>query len=82
MTAIKLSLSTSSQRERLLKWLLEVGCINTQEAREQLDIQAPAPRIMELKKLGYDIKTEKTEWLSHTGIKHKIARYVLISEAA
>jgi hypothetical protein len=81
MTAIKISVSTSSQRERLLKWLLEVGYINTQEAREQLDIQAPAPRIMELKRQGYDIKTEKTEWLSHAGIKHKIARYVLKDKA-
>ena len=81
MAAIKLSVSKPKQRERLLEWLLSVGYINTQEARERLDIQAPASRIMELKQQGYDIKTEKTEWLSHSGIKHKIARYVLVSEA-
>lgn len=81
MTTIKLSVSKLSQRERLLEWLINVGSINTNEARERLDIQAPAPRILELKRLGHEIKTEKTDWLSHTGVKHKIACYVLLKAA-
>jgi len=72
-----MSASTVSQRESLLSWLLNVGHITTQEARENLEITSPAPRIFELKALGWRIETKMVEWRSHRGITHKIAKYIL-----
>jgi len=67
-----------NQRLKLLDWLFERGNISTSEARENLDIMSPAPRIMELKRAGYSIVTVTDNWTSPHGINHKgIARYVL-----
>ena len=38
---------------------------------------SPAPRILELRKAGYQIVTVWDSWTSEYGIKHSIARYVL-----
>lgn len=72
-----MSATTSSQREAILNWLLNVGSITTQEARENLEITSPAPRIFELKALGWRIETKMVEWRSHRGISHRIAKYIL-----
>lgn len=70
--------SAHNQRSKLLDWLFERGSISTSEARENLDIMSPAPRIMELKRKGYSIVTVTDNWTSPHGINHKgIARYVL-----
>ena len=70
--------SAQNQRSKLLDWLFERGSISTSEARENLDIMSPAPRIMELKARGYIIVTVADSWISPHGINHKgVARYVL-----
>lgn len=75
----KFSTSAAAQRARLLSRLIERP-INTQDARSELDIFSPAPRVHELRhKLDYNIKTEWTTVESVAGKKHRIALYVLLS---
>ena len=70
--------STNNQQAKLLDYLQEHGSITTAIARKELDVMSPAPRIMELKALGYLIVTVCDNWISDHGINHKgIARYVL-----
>jgi predicted HTH transcriptional regulator len=70
--------STNNQQAKLLDYLQEHGSITTAQARKELDVMSPAPRIMELKALGYSIVTLCDNWISDHGINHKgIARYVL-----
>lgn len=69
--------SASSQRQRLMEWLKGIGSITTIEARSLLDIMAPAPRIFELRAIGYDIATVWTNGTTDQGKKHRVARYIL-----
>lgn len=62
---------------KMLDYLLEHGSINSQIAREKLDIYYPPARIFELRQAGYLINTIWDNWTSEHGIKHRIARYVL-----
>jgi len=48
------------------------------EARHELDIVAPAPRIFELRhNYGYNIQTFWSVELNPGGGEHRVARYVL-----
>ena len=69
--------STNNQRAKLLDYLQEHGSITTTQAREDLDIMSPAPRIMELRAQGYLITMQWETWVSEFGIKHRIGRYFL-----
>lgn len=69
--------SASNQCLKLLDWFLEKNSITTKQAQVSLDVMSPAPRILELRKQGYKIKTVWDSWTSEYGIKHRIARYVL-----
>ena len=68
--------SAESQRKRLLSHLYHAP-LTTLQARERLDIMAPAARVMELRKRGHDIKTVWTWDLSPSGKAHRVARYIL-----
>lgn len=70
--------SLNSQRERLLAKLREQP-VTTFEARTELDIVAPAPRIFELRHDGnYNIQTHWVDDINPVaGGSHRIARYVL-----
>lgn len=68
--------SAESQRQRLLSHLYQ-DPLTTLQAREQLDIMAPAARVMELRKRGYDIETVWVWDLSPCGKPHRVARYIL-----
>lgn len=70
--------SAQNQRLKLLDWFFEKNSITTDIARNILDILSPAARIFELRKAGYQIVTVWEVWISEYGIKHRIARYVLI----
>ena len=70
-------LSTEAQRARLLD-RLRVGPVSTLEARRSLEILAPAPRILELRRAGYPIATVWTREATEVGISHRVALYVLI----
>lgn len=69
--------SAHNQRLKILDWMFEKNSITTAQARENLDIMSPAPRILELRKAGYQIVTVWDSWTSEYEIKHRVARYVL-----
>ena len=70
--------SSSNQCLKILDWLFEKGNITTTKAREHLDVMSPAARILQLKKMGYQIDRLNDTWTSDHGINHKVvARYVL-----
>jgi hypothetical protein len=70
-------LSASAQRARLLAELYK-GSVTTLEARKRLDILMPAARVHELRhRYGYGIKTVWTRQETDSGVRHRVARYVL-----
>lgn len=70
--------SSSNQCLKILDWLFEKGNITTTQAREHLDVMSPAARILQLRKMGYQIDRLNDTWTSDHGINHKgVARYVL-----
>ncbi|KZZ12045.1 hypothetical protein A3752_20250 [Oleiphilus sp. HI0081] len=74
------STNTIAQRARLLKALMECSYgVTTIQAREYLNVMAPAPRIYELRHLyGYRIETVYSYSEDAQGHKHRNARYVLL----
>lgn len=72
--------SAQNQRLKLLDYLFEHGSITSQKARELLDIYYPPARIKELRQAGYLIHRIWDSWTSEYGIKHRIARYVLVQK--
>jgi len=72
--------SASNQCKKLLNYLLEHVGITSSEAREKLDIYHPPARIKELRQQGYLINTVWVTWSSEYGIKHRIAKYVLVQQ--
>lgn len=72
--------SASNAREIIIQALL-TGPKTTIELREQWGVMAPAPRILELKRLGWIIVTFPVSAFTADGIKHHgVARYVLLLE--
>ncbi len=72
-------LSANAQRRRLLD-ALRCGKVSTLEARRNLDILHPAMRVRELRLDGYDIQTVRVSADTGFGVKHSVARYVLMAE--
>lgn len=72
-------LSANAQRRRLLD-ALRCGPITTLEARRNLEVLMPATRIFELRAVGYEIVTLRVFQETESGVKHNIARYVLMAE--
>lgn len=72
--------SAHNQRLKLLDRFFEKGSITTKQAQEELDIYHPPARIKELRQAGYLIATIWDSWTSEYGIKHRIARYVLMQK--
>lgn len=71
--------SFKAQRQRLLK-ALESGPISTIQARDELNIMAPAARVKELRESGHIIITEMI-WIDDAhGRGHKSGCYYLINE--
>ncbi|MBV1959877.1 MAG: helix-turn-helix domain-containing protein [Pseudomonadales bacterium] len=75
--------STAMQRTRLSNALDEVGPrgLSTIELREDYDIMSPAPRVLELRALGFQIETLWIVDENSQGNVHRCARYVLIRQA-
>lgn len=73
--------SIKNQQERLLIALIKAGNagVSTIECRHVLDVMCPAPRIMELRRRGYNIKTTWSVERTPEGHKHRVGRYLLIS---
>lgn len=72
------TLSSHAQRARLIQWL-EQKPITTLQARHELSVMHPAGRVLELRKMGYDILTHWFVDNDSAGRPHRVARYVLVS---
>lgn len=68
--------SSEAQRQRLLT-ALAVAPVSTIEARRDLDILAPAPRVFELRARGYRVDTVRIVQQTECGKRHSVALYVL-----
>lgn len=66
------------QRLQILAHLQAGNSLTTQQARLELFIMSPAPRVLELRRQGYNIVTEWTIYEDSQG-KHSIAKYVLLA---
>jgi hypothetical protein len=72
--------STTSQRQIALD-ALKLGPQSTIDLRHTYGIMQPAPRIKELRDIGYQIETVFVEEETPDSIKHnKVARYILVRE--
>lgn len=70
------NLSSAAQRLRLLEALNMGGEIATSECREYLNVMSPAARVFELRRMGYDIVTERRRITDSGGFAHLQAVYV------
>jgi hypothetical protein len=70
----------AAQRLRVLD-LLRTGPKSTLQLRREGDILAPAARILELKRRGFDILTQWVHQATDCGKVHRVALYVLTRES-
>ncbi len=77
MTKKRSSNSNAAQRGRLLHYLKQHGSITTLQARQVLAVMSPAPRIKELRDLGYSIITNWVKGIDSAGVEHRQGLYVL-----
>lgn len=71
-----------ARQQRSLLQALQTGPVTTLQAREGLGIGHPAGRVLDLRKQGLRIKTERTRATDAQGRLHTSARYVLEGVAA
>ncbi len=70
---------SAAQRRRALD-LLRSGPKSTLQLRREGDILAPAARVLELKRRGFDILTQWVQQATDSGKLHRVALYVLLRE--
>ncbi len=72
----------AAQEWRMLR-ALGTGKITTLDARDRLDVQCPASRVLALRRLGYDIATR---WVMQAtlaaGALHRFSEYALVEQGA
>jgi len=71
--------AAAAQRARALD-MLRAGPKSTLQLRRDGDILAPAARIMELKRRGFDILTQWVHQATDCGKLHRVALYVLLRQ--
>ena len=71
--------SAAAQRATALD-LLRVSPKTTIQLRREGDILAPAARILELRRRGFDILTQRVQQATDCGKLHCVALYVLLRE--
>lgn len=69
--------TAEQQRQRLSRYLHTHGSITTCEARRELDILAPACRVMELRRAGLEIDLVWVSDFSEVGKPHRVGKYIL-----
>ncbi|MEI7670315.1 MAG: helix-turn-helix domain-containing protein [Pseudomonadota bacterium] len=72
--------STEAQRKKLLIALMQRP-MTTIEIRRDLDILGVAPRILELRRNGYNILTFWKQEPTESGKLHRVALYALLGES-
>jgi len=73
-----LDLSTAAQRARILDYLQRNRALTTLQARNLLNVMHPDARVMELRKHGYNIITNRRKDADSEGRLHSVAEYVLM----
>ncbi|WP_429497993.1 helix-turn-helix domain-containing protein [Robbsia andropogonis] len=71
--------SAAAQRDRLLRSLRR-GPVDTVHAYRTLDILHVPRRVLELRRAGYDIKTEWVMRITEQGVTHRVGRYRLVEK--
>ena len=71
--------SCEKQRLAILSYLQRGKRLTTLYARQEFGIMHPAARVMELRKVGYNIITHKCRELDSAGVRHSVAEYVLLN---
>lgn len=69
----------AAQRRRAIA-MLHTGPKSTIQLRRDGDILAPAARILELRRRGFDILTQWVQEATDCGKLHRVALYVLMGE--
>lgn len=69
--------SGHAQRRRIGARLLKHGSATTIELRDLCNAMCPAPRIFEMRRLGWCIATVRERVIDAQGREHNCARYVL-----
>lgn len=70
-----------TQNRRIIEYMTEEGGITQLEALRELGVMRLASRIADLKKQGYDIRSERQEVKNRYGESCFIKRYSLGSDA-
>ena len=68
-----------AQRSRVLD-ALRTGPKSTIQLRRDWDVLAPAARVLELRRLGYEILTHWIDEPTECGLLHRVALYVMMRE--
>jgi len=76
ITPLKDNPTSSEQRAFILAYIRLHGRITTLEARKH-GIMSPASRILELKKIGYNIVGQWVKETDEAGILHRVKVYTL-----
>jgi hypothetical protein len=71
-------LSAAAQRARILDYLQNHRALTTLKARHLLNVMHPAARVMELRKHGHNIITNRRKDADSEGRLHSVAEYVLM----
>lgn len=71
--------TADGDRRAILKYLIEYVRLTTLQAREELGVMSPAPRVLELRRMGYNIVTKRRYERDITGRNHYQAEYVLMA---
>ena len=67
-----------TQRDRVLKYMLDFGCITQREAMNDLGVMRLASRIHELREMGYIIQSKDVPVVNRYGEKTFVAQYALV----
>ncbi len=71
--------SSRAQRLRIAAHLQAHGSITTIQARSIYGIMSPAPRVQELRRQGWNIRTQRIAAIDSLGVKHSgVGHYLLI----
>jgi hypothetical protein len=79
MSDTKIEATAANDRNLLLQEFNVNGKLTTTQAREELGVMSPAPRILELRRMGYNIITHRRYKPDITGRNHYQAEYVLMA---
>jgi len=79
---LKANSTADGDRKSILKHLIEHVRLTTLQAREELGVMSPAPRVFELRGIGHKIITHRRYDRDITGRNHYQAEYVLMTGGA